>query len=277
MKYKKGTFIVVPNHPQMAGKPSEMQVAYMWLCSYADKDGLCFPSRKTLAKNCGCDIRTVDKYLKQLIDDGFISKSNRKVKGSKQNLSNLYQLLLVDDDTLEVLDENSDKENIQEVQELHQDGVEKNTRGGAKNDIVTISNSNSIHLTKVLENGQLPLIRGKTYILRVLSIYKDLFRDKYNTEPTIDIARFGKALKSLMQTKTELQVAALLVCFFNWHGITGYDQFENDKLLKATFNPFWFFSTVTSYEIYLRNVFGLDLDDELKVKEFVATSMTSLK
>lgn len=130
---------------------------------------------------------------------------------------------------------------------------------------------------KVLVSGQLPDIRGKTYITRVLSVYQDLFRNKYQASATVPIPRFAKALKQLLCTHTELQIASLLICFFNWHGMSGSDTSEHEKLLKATFNPFWFFSSITQYEIYLRNVFGLEFDNEEKVRVFVAKTLLELK
>lgn len=131
--------------------------------------------------------------------------------------------------------------------------------------------------TKDLSVGQLPPNRGKTHILRVLSIYNDLFQATYGFAPQVPFGRFGKALNTLLQTKTELQISALLVCFFNWAGMSGNDNFEREKLIKSSHNPFWFFSTVNSYEAYLRNVYGLNFDDNSKVREFVALSMSSLK
>jgi hypothetical protein len=112
--------------------------------------------------------------------------------------------------------------------------------------------------------------------MRVLSIYNDLFRDKYGFSPTVNIGMFGKKLKELLTGKTEIQVAALLITFFNWHGMSGNDSSEQEKLLKAAFNVNWFFSTVTQYEAYLRNVMQLNLDNEKDTLGFVAKTMNSL-
>lgn len=123
----------------------------------------------------------------------------------------------------------------------------------------------------------LPESRGNTYIARVVSIYTDLFRDKYGFHPQIVYGRFGKSLKKLMENHTELQVAALLIVFFNWRGITGDDRYEEQRVIASNHNPQWFFSTVNTYESYLRNVFGLEFDDESKVKSFVGNYMIALK
>ena len=93
MKYRKGTFIVVPNRFELQGKPPEMQTLHFWLCHFASDEGSCFPSRPTLAKACGFkSVRTVDKYMEMLVDGGFIGKKKRKSKNGKTNNSNLYQI-----------------------------------------------------------------------------------------------------------------------------------------------------------------------------------------
>ncbi len=122
----------------------------------------------------------------------------------------------------------------------------------------------------------LPLTRGKTYILRVLSIYTDLFRYTYRFYPQLPIGRFGKALKVLMGSHTELQIAALLIVFFNWRGMDGNDTFEIQNLQKVTHNFGWFFSSVNKYEAYLRNIYGLDMDNEEDVRDFVSKNMVAI-
>ena len=122
-------------------------------------------------------------------------------------------------------------------------------------------------------NTTLPSSRGKTYILRLLSVYADLFKYTYGFMPAIPFSRFGRGVKTLMETKTEMQIAALLIIFFDWQGMNGMDQWEHQKLLDATHTPWWFFSCINQYEAYLRNVHKLQFDDPLQVREFVALSM----
>lgn len=133
------------------------------------------------------------------------------------------------------------------------------------------------NLNQEEKTGLLPSIRGKTYILRVLSIYNDLFKSKYGFYPQMQIGRFGKAVRNLLLTKTELQVSALLIVFFNWKGITDNDMFAMQKLIDANHNFFWFIGAINTYEIYLRNVFKLNLDDENEVRKYVSQNMLALK
>lgn len=128
-----------------------------------------------------------------------------------------------------------------------------------------------------IQKGQLPIIRGKTYILRVLSIYKDLFRQKYGFIPTLSFGKFGSGLKKLISTHTELQIASLMIVFFNWKGIDGNDDFEEKKLLQVTHNSGWFFNSIDKYKAYLINVFGLDFNNEEEVRKFVSDYILSTK
>lgn len=123
----------------------------------------------------------------------------------------------------------------------------------------------------------LPQSRGKTYIQRIISVYSDLFKDKYGFYPTINFGRTGKLIQSLIDNKTELQIAALLIVYFDWSGIDGGDEFEREKLLKACYPFGWFYSSINQYEVWIRNVYKLEFDNEEVVKEFVAQNMLALK
>ncbi len=123
----------------------------------------------------------------------------------------------------------------------------------------------------------LPESRGKTYVQRVISVYSDLFKDKYGFYPTINFGRFGKLLKTLMETHTELQIAAMLIVFFDWAGMDGGSDFDREKLINAGHSFGWFFGTTNQYEIFLRNVQKLNFENEEDVREFVGKSLLALK
>ncbi len=108
-----------------------------------------------------------------------------------------------------------------------------------------------------------------TYILRLVRYYGALFKKQFGFNPTINIPRFGKAMKQLVETHTEDQIKALMIVFFNWYGMDGKDQFEHDKLMKATFNPQWFLSCINSYEAYLRNVLEINIDNAPILDKFL--------
>lgn len=267
MKYKPGTFITVPNLDSLHKVPAISQVLFLWICKYSDEEGMCYPGRKKLAKNLGCSIRTIDKHIDILESNGFITKTKRKKEDSKENLTNLYQIQL-----------------------LHHPSEPNDTTPRAANVPVTKPINNQIHITKVEEDkssllpevvysstGELPPNRGKTRIQRVVSIYKDLFKHLYGVEPHLSMAPIGTLIDKLSERYTELQISAMMIIFFDWHGMENDNNFEYKKLLSST-HPFgWFFSTINQYEIYLRNVYRLEFDSELEVRSFVGKAMLAIK
>jgi len=93
MKYIKGSFITVPNKTVLKGLLATSQALFMWICSYADEVGICFPSRKTLAEDLCVSLPTIDIHLKKLCEVGLIQKKTRK--RGKENHTNLYQIILL--------------------------------------------------------------------------------------------------------------------------------------------------------------------------------------
>jgi hypothetical protein len=89
MKYEKGSFITVPTS-SILGIGIGPQALYMWLCSFANNDGECFPSRATLANRMGCSERAVDGYMQELIDIALVVKEQR-FSNNKQ-VTNTYHL-----------------------------------------------------------------------------------------------------------------------------------------------------------------------------------------
>lgn len=69
-----------------------LQTVYMWLCDHSDKDMTCFPSRKTLADECGMSLRTLDRSMQELVKLGMVAKSARH--NSNEQTTNFYEVVL---------------------------------------------------------------------------------------------------------------------------------------------------------------------------------------
>ena len=124
---------------------------------------------------------------------------------------------------------------------------------------------------------KLPESRGRDTIKRVLSIYRDLWRHERGFEfKILNWGMLGSLVKKLSGVYTEVQIAALLIVFFNWHGLTGNDKYEHEAVAKASYAFGWFFKCCNQYETYLRNTYGLEFDDPVAVRKFVAEHMTKL-
>lgn len=123
----------------------------------------------------------------------------------------------------------------------------------------------------------LPESRGKTYIARIMSVYSDLFKDKYGFYPTINFPRVGNLLKTLILNHTELQISSMLIVFFDWAGMGGDSDFDKEKLINAAHSFGWFYGDTNKYEIYLRNVLRVDFDNEEEVRRYVGTTLLALQ
>lgn len=228
--------------------------------------------------------KQIRRILRSLTESGYIVRKNFNKKGYDQTGwytlpdENLH-LTEREDTTSQVVTPIPDikPDNKQQIKTYVYDEVIPSTELSPAIDSLISEQKETTEICGVRTDGQLPMSRGKTYILRVLSVYRDLYRDLYGCDPTVNIGRFGKSLKSLVETKNELQIAALLITFFNWRGISDESDFDRQKLIASAHNPQWFFSTINQYEIYLRNVRNLEFDDNDKILEFVAKNLLSIK
>lgn len=278
-KYKSGTFNVVPNKNYLRGKPAELQAIYFWIVDHANDEGICFPQRSTLAKEAGCNVKTVDKYIQALVEYGFIEKTVRKLSGNKKQLSNIYQLL-----------------SMSEAPFLPEPSTENGQLRDTENGAVTIPTCNT-HITisdtnvseaevvdlpkqeevKPIVVGQLPNKFGKNYIDRIIFVYRTLWGAKFNTPYQItSFGKIGKMIKTLVSNNTEYQVALLLLTHFNWRGATGTDDKEYMFLSSKGFPLELLPNKINIYIAYLTNVIGLDYNNEDSVKEYVVKNLKPL-
>lgn len=94
MKYTKGDFTLVPNKEALRGLDPQTQVLFMWLCAYADDNGICYPSISKLQEDTGMSNRTVIRRLETLENKNMIQRQHRIKNGAKT--SNIYQIMLVE-------------------------------------------------------------------------------------------------------------------------------------------------------------------------------------
>ena len=134
MKYQKGEFITIPNKSTLRGLDPVLQVVFLWLCDHSDDNMQSFPSRASLAAECGISVRTLDRAMQELVSKGFIAKSARYSQNVRS--SNLYEVVIFAGGDKSAL--GGDKNDTRGVQILH--------GGGDKN-----STQNSTHLTQPIE------------------------------------------------------------------------------------------------------------------------------
>lgn len=67
------------------------KVIYAVLCKFANADGKCFPSRRTIAKNGGFSVSTYNKYVSKMLEKDVVTKETRFRKNMSQT-SNLFDV-----------------------------------------------------------------------------------------------------------------------------------------------------------------------------------------
>lgn len=89
------------------------------LALHCNKEGQCFPSIKTIAKECGYSVNTVKRALDDLVKAGFITKEARFDTERKHGgqTSNLYTLNIVKPKKEESKPSDLDREQPKQVDE----------------------------------------------------------------------------------------------------------------------------------------------------------------
>ena len=73
-------------------RPREF-IVYCCLVKHSDKNGVCFPSRRLITKECCIDKKTVDAALRSLEKAGLVKKKKRR-RQDGSNTSNAYTVKL---------------------------------------------------------------------------------------------------------------------------------------------------------------------------------------
>lgn len=129
---------------------------YCVLQRYANSDGLCHPSRRTLAERCGCSTATIDRAVDELVAIRALLVAHRRTDRGDQT-SNLYTVvtappyaqmhrpLLTDDDTPLCTSDEQTKASINESQEPNVPTDKKPVHGKAvvRKDAQTLAYANA--------------------------------------------------------------------------------------------------------------------------------------
>lgn len=112
---KKGDLL---NKVYKSNLPSRAKQVMFYLINRANAEGTCFPSVKTIASDCGVSERTIQRTMKILMDEGFVTKEERYRDNGGQT-SNLYKLTVDLENDNDEGRENKDikKENLIENKE----------------------------------------------------------------------------------------------------------------------------------------------------------------
>lgn len=239
-------FWLEKNRVNNTNKHKKNGVTYWWTYNSANAFSELFPYMS---------LSSISRWLKELESDGIIisgSFNKHKYDRTKWFTTNSY----------------IDKSIAQTEQDIAQ--IE-----------VTIPDNNTDSKTQIINTDvssliTLPIIRGKSPTARVFSIYCSLFLDKFGMGYKGSVPMAMKQVKDLLVSYTELQLAMLLIIYFEWKGMSGDNFKDQEYLCNVAFPPTMFRSQISKYEIYARNVMNLDFDNDEKLLPLVGKHISQL-
>lgn len=185
---------------------------------------------------------SMQRWYKELERDGFIiTGSFNKLKYDKTKWYTLPEFEIVD--------------SVNQIEEE----VTQNDESITQNDEPIPDSNIKIENKDIIKENiiTLPLNRGNQPSVRIDSIYSTLFNDKYGfNPPNALIGSRRKIFKELVGSYTELQIARLLIAFFEWRGMTGNDDKEENYVTSKTHDVFTFKFYLPKLEAKIRNIEG---------------------
>lgn len=130
------------------------KTVYAALASYADRDGIAFPSIRTLATELGISEPTVRKAIETLETLGVVTKSKRFAHDSSKHLSNIYRIFIHAQSPLATHEPVDNSGEV--VNDIDHGGQPDLPRWSTTfTTVVNDVSSNNNHLTKPLNNNTL--------------------------------------------------------------------------------------------------------------------------
>ena len=91
LKGNKGGYgLIYQNIMRNPDIPVYSKLLYAYLSSFADKDGMCYPSKKCMCRELNITEKTASKYMKPLTDRGIVRVERKKEHGLLTN--NIYYI-----------------------------------------------------------------------------------------------------------------------------------------------------------------------------------------
>ncbi|NHZ85806.1 MAG: hypothetical protein GWP19_07985 [Planctomycetia bacterium] len=265
---KSPEYIIIPQQVFLSSEIRQsdkvLYGAIYWFHSM--KDGVCFASNSALANAVGISDKSIQNSLTRLEKYGLIKRTET---GKKRKI-----VPLVGFNKPSSNDEPSSNDDTN----LRQMG----TQPSSNDEQSIIKSNNKEHYIKddlflAKEENRLPLDK-KLPIHRIVAFYTLLWKEIYGTPYMVDNwGKLGKNFKSILENYTEYQIAAFIITHFNWHSLSGDNNFTYEKLRDAGFPLDWIPYNINQYTAYLQNTVGIDMQNNEEVKKYVNEYIRNLK
>ena len=115
-----------------------------------------------------------------------------------------------------------------------------------------------------------------TRVKDVRGFYMALFSKLFGFSPTINFPMSGAVIKKWLKDLNEWQINTLIIIHFNWRGMDGNDEYIYKRLRDNAFPLTWISNNINAYQAYIRNVIGLDFDNEEVLKKYVSDYLKTI-
>ena len=243
------------------------------------KDGKCRASNASIMRIVGSkNPRSISNSINKLEKEGFIrtfykdsEKRNRThILTNSNSVVNVFNDIDVNTMTRDALvDENDTLNNENDTpageQNYNINNNSNNNINNNNNDVVDdVSGSDTV--TPV---GDISHALGNTPTKRVLALYGMFWIKEFGTSYKVDNwVKLSSIIKSLLKRYSEVQIAGLIACMFNWYGATGKSEKDNEFMRNAFYPIGMISSQANKFEVYIRNVEGINFDDVNAVKAY---------
>ena len=236
------------------------KIMYCEITALSSKTGECWASNGYFSNLYEVDDRTVNRWVTELVNAGYIERLL-----DSNSLNERRRILKVTLDPVPTKIAGGPEENVMT-------GPDKNV--GYNNTSINNTSINIGERTKM----SLPPRFGKTGVQRVVGIYSLLWRNYYDTDFKLtNWGKVGKLFKPLLETYSELQVASLVWIHFNWHGMSGTDDFAFKRITDQAFPIEWIPRSASQYETYIKNVVGIDFDNPDEVQRYIVPILKGIE
>lgn len=106
----------------------------------------------------------------------------------------------------------------------------------------------------------LPTVHGKTYIVRLTSLYQIIYKIRFDEKIVIPFLQFGIYFKHAFNKHGEIKLAACILYHF---------EQDSPAIIEAKFPIFWIIKNIDRYLYEIREKYEVDVDDDAELYEAI--------
>ena len=118
---------------------------------------------------------------------------------------------------------------------------------------------------------------NKTSSARLYKLYGVMWQNKYGVKQKYNFAIDLSILKKISSQLGEYRTAIVIIMFMSWKGASGSDKFIENMLKNSCHDLKYLPKQVTPILAYVKNVLGIDTDNESEIIKVVDKTLKDIK